>query len=73
MNIFDIIGYTNSRSYPLESKTSVGYFALIPSETPPSGISKIYYGGDNITSIYYGSLAVQSIYYGSVLVWENSV
>lgn len=69
MNIFDILGYTNSRAYPLESKTNVGYFALVNAGTPPPTTSKVYYGATNITSIYYGSTAVASIYYGSTRVF----
>jgi hypothetical protein len=70
MNIFDIIGYTNSKQYPLNSSTSVGYFALVTSEAPPPPTtSKVYYATDNITSIYYGNTPVSSIYYGLIKVF----
>ncbi len=69
MKLFDLLGYSTDAAYPLQSKTSVGPFALVVVGTPPPTTSKIYYGATNITSIYYGNIPAASIYYGSIKVF----
>jgi len=69
MTLFELVGYDTSQSYPLESKTSVGNFALVISGVQPPSTSSIYYGTTNITSIYYGNNPIVSAYYNSVKVF----
>jgi len=70
MNLFDILGWRSDETYSINSKTSVGKYALTGGGgEPPVVTSNIYLGSTNITNLYYGSTPVVSVYYGSTQVF----
>ena len=69
MNLFQLLGYDVSNPYPLESKTNLGYYALLAGGAAPPSTSSIHFGSTNVTTIYYGSSPVTAIYFGSTQVF----
>lgn len=68
MNTFHILGYSTDKPYNLQSKTNVGYFALVKILAPvtvglylgstPISLSALKLGINNVSAVYFGSLKV---------------
>lgn len=68
MNTFHILGYTADKPYNLQSKTNVGYFALVKILAPVTvglylgsvaiNLSALKLGINSVSAVYFGALKV---------------
>ena len=68
MNTFHILGYTADKPYKIQSKTNVGYFALVKILAPVTvwlylgsvaiNLSALKLGINNVSAVYFGALKV---------------
>ena len=68
MNTFHLLGYTTDKPYNLQSKTNVGYFALVKILAPVTvglylgsvaiNLSALKLGSNNVSAVYFGALKV---------------
>ena len=68
MNTFHLLGYTTDKPYKIQSKTNVGYFALVKILAPatvglylgstPISLSALKLGVNSVSAVYFGALKV---------------